>query len=214
MYKQEKFIKDYTRALIYSQCIQIRGINETPFTLRNGSKSYIYVDHSKIASSTKTYQLIIEALRNLLMQTFKQQEFILVNVDSKISPQLTGTLAYLLKQSQFIFKSKALTAAEKGPFKQLSGDESTNLPVAIIDDVYTPGDDTAENVMALIKQQFPKVKQIELVVGLIRDLSKTSKTNTPPFPVHSLVSLSEVLKVIYPSLPPLQQQAVAKEMSI
>src|SRR5579872_5308201 len=130
----------YIQELIHTGAILIRSIDEEPFTLRSGRKSYIFVNHSKIASSPKGYKAYIDSVKNLLEEKYGNNDFVLCNVDSKISAQMVGSLAYILKKPQIIFKSKVLTAVEKGPGEQLTGNRNWNLPVAIIDDVATGGD--------------------------------------------------------------------------
>ncbi len=125
---------------------------------------------------------------------------------------MAGTLAYILKKPQIIFKSAQLTAIEKGPGQQFTGDSSWNLPVAIVDDVATGGDGTAKRVADGVKAAFPKVKNIQLFVGLVRNVKLLSKTFThETYRAHYVASYEEVLDSVWGTLSDGQRRAVEKE---
>src|SRR5260370_16297643 len=103
-------IKDkYIQALMDTGAILIRSIKEEPFTLRSGKKSYIFINHSILASSSNGYKSFIDAIKELILSVYKEKEFVLCNVDSKISAQMAESLAYILNKQQIIFKPKNLT---------------------------------------------------------------------------------------------------------
>src|SRR6185437_5543499 len=147
--------QNYIKGLLDTKAILVRSINEEPFTLRSGRKSYAYFDHSKLALQPQAYRAFIDAVQYVLQETYNNSDFILCNVDSKISSQMVGSLAYNLDKPQIIYKTKELTEVEKGPKRQITGNKIWNLPVAIVDDVATSIDGTAKGVGDLIKNSFP-----------------------------------------------------------
>ncbi len=196
----------YIQGLLETKAILVRSTNEEPFTLRSGRKSYMFFDHSKLASSPKAYKAFIDTIQYQLNETYKKKHFILCNIDSKISAQMVGSVAYNLLKPQIIYKSDALVAVEKGPKRQLTGDPEWDMPVALLDDVATGGDGTAKGVGDLIKETFPKIHDIQIFVGFIREIEETT------YKMHYIVTQKELLDIIWPTLKPEQQQAIEKEM--
>ncbi len=198
----------YIQGLLDTNAFIVRSINEDPFTLRSGKKSYMFLDHSKLASSPKAYRAFIDIMGELLYEVYNDRPFVLCNVDSKISAQMVGSLAYLQNKPQIIYKSKALTAVEKGTTTQMTGDYTWDVPVAILDDVMTGGDGTAKSVGDLVKEAFPKVKDIRIFVGFIRDPKKST------YETHHILTRNELLGIVGKKLSPEQQQAVEKELNL
>lgn len=202
----DKLKQNYVEGLLETNAFLVKSINEEPFTLRSGRKSYLFLDHSKVASSPKAYKAFIDIIMHLLTETYGDKNFILCNVDSKISAQMVGAAAYLLQKTQIIFKSKALTTIEKGTERQLTGDETWDKPVVLLDDVTTGGDGTAKNVGDLILKTFPKIKDIQIFVGFIRNPKPTT------FKTHYALTRDELLEMVGDKLSLEQQQAVKKEL--
>ncbi len=151
------------------------------------------------------YKAFIDGIVYLLKKAYGTSGYILCNVDSKISPQMVGSLAYKLDKPQIIYKSKELTAAEKGTNKQLTGNLEWQLPVAIPDDVMTGGDGTAKIVGDLIQSTFPKVKDIQIFVGFIRE------TKASTYKTHHIVTRDELLDIVWEKLSIDQQKAIDRE---
>lgn len=200
--------QNYIKGLLETHAILIRSITEEPFTLRSGKKSYMFFDHSKLAASPKGYKAFIDTLQYLLDETYKKRNFILCNVDSKISAQMVGSVAYNLLKPQIIYKSNALVAVEKGTKRQMTGNPEWDMPVALLDDVATGGDGTAKGVGDLIKEMFPKINDIQIFVGFIREIKETT------YKMHHIVTQKELLDIVWPTLKSDQQQAVEKERSL
>jgi orotate phosphoribosyltransferase len=195
----------YVQGLLETNAFIVKSIKEEPFTLRSGRQSYMFTDHSKIATSPTAYKAWVDAMQALLQETYADQEIILCNVDSKISAQLVGAVAYNLALPQIIYKSKALTAIEKGTAQQLTGNKDWNIPVAILDDVASGKDGTAKDVGDLVREAFPKVENIQIFVGFIRDVRHTTyKTNY-------ILTRDELLAIVWDKLSADQQKAVEKE---
>ncbi len=197
--------KNYIDGLVATKAFIVKGIDEEPFTLRSGKQSYMFLDHSRVASSPESYKAFIEGISYLLKEVYGSKDFVLCNVDSKISAQMVGSLAYSLNKPQIIFKSKELTSVEKGTKQQLTGDENWNLPVAIPDDVMTGGDGTAKNVADLIKDGFPRITDIQIYVGFIRDPKPSSYTT------HYLLTRDELIDILWKTFSEKQHQAIIKE---
>lgn len=200
--------QNYVKGLLETKAILVKSIDEEPFTLRSGQKSYMFFDHSKLAGSPKGYKAFIDAIQYLLAETYKNKNFILCNVDSKISAQMVGSVAYNLEKSQIIYKSNALVAIEKGPKRQMTGAPEWDMPVALLDDVATGSDGTAKGVGDLVKESFPKIKDIQIFVGFIREIKQTT------YKMHYIITQQELLDIVWPTLKPEQQQAIEKERNL
>src|SRR6266404_2654154 len=111
--------QNYINGLLATKAILIKSIDEEPFTLRSGRKSYMFFDHSKLAVSPKGYKAFIDATQFLLKETYNAKDFVLCNVDSKLSAQMVGSVAYNLEKPQIIYKSQALMKVEKGTQRQM-----------------------------------------------------------------------------------------------
>ncbi len=197
--------QNYVNGLLETKAVLIKSINEEPFTLRSGQKSYTFFDHSMLARSPHAYKAFIDAIQYLLHKTYGDDEFILCNVDSKISAQMVGSVAYNLEKPQIIYKSKALLAVEKGTQRQITGDQAWDAPVALLDDVSTGTEGTAKDVGDLVKETFLNIKDIEIFVGFIRVVKQTT------YKMHYIITQEELLDIVWPNLKPEQQQAVEKE---
>lgn len=204
----ESLKQNYVAGLLATQAFLVKSINETPFTLRSGRQSYMFLDHSRVASSPKAYKAFIDVISHLLRNVYDDKKFVLCNVDSKISAQMVGSVAYSLEKPQIIFKSKALVAIEKGTQKQLTGDLDWTMPVAILDDVMTGGDGTAKNVADLIIETFPKIKDIQIFVGFIRDVKPST------YKTHHVLTRDELIEIAWDKLSPEQKQAIEKEREL
>lgn len=196
----------YIDGLIATNAFIVKSINEEPFTKRSGQKSYIFLDHSKVASSPKGYRAFIDGIQYLLEQSYGTNDFILCNVDSKISAQMAGSVAYNLDKAQIIYKSSRLVEIEKGTFNQLTGDPEWKLPVAILDDVVTGGDGTAKGVGDLIHAEFPYIKDIQIFVGFTREVAKNT------YKTHYILTMDELIHIVWNTLSDEQKQAVEKEV--
>jgi len=197
--------QNYIQGLLDTNAFLIKSIDETPFTLRSGKQSYIFLDHSRVATSAKAYRAYIDVMAGLLQDMYAQSDYVLCNVDSKISAQMVGSLAYILNKPQIIFKSKALTKVEKGTQQELTGNFDWDGSVAIIDDVATGGDGTAKNVADLVKLTFPKVKNIQIFVGFVRKIQKTT------YKMNHVVTRTELIQIVWDNLSEGQKQAIEKE---
>lgn len=200
--------QDYIDGLLETNAFIVKSISEEPFTKRNGQKSYMFLDHSKAALSPRAYKAFIDAIQHLLEQKYKEAEFILCNVDSKISAQMVGSVAYNLDKPQIIYKSSELVAVEKGTQQQLTGDENWDMPVAILDDVMTGGDGTAKNVGDLVSSTFPKIRDVQIFVGFIRNPAKST------YQTHYVLTRDELLDIIWDKLSEEQKEAVNKERGL
>lgn len=196
--------QNYVEGLIATNAFIVKSINEEPFTLRSGKKSYIFTDHSRVASSPQAFKAFIEVMQHLVIRTYSKN-MLFCNVDSKLSAQMVGAVAYNLNKPQIVYKSKALTAIEKGTTNHLTGDKTWTSPVAILDDVASGKDGTAKDVGDLVKEAFPKVNDIQIFVGFIREVHPTTyKTNY-------VLTRDELLAIVWNKLSAEQQHAVEKE---
>jgi orotate phosphoribosyltransferase len=201
--------EEYIKSLIETNAFTVKSINEEPFVKRNGQKSYMFLDHSRVATSPSAYKSFINAIQALLSERFSDKEFIICNVDSKISAQMVGSVAYNLNKPQIVYKSKELTAIEKGPGRQLTGDLGWSSPVALLDDGVTGGDGTAKSVADLVIKTFPEIENVEIFVGFVRDELKESTYKT-----HHILALKELIDIIWNDLSIDQKRAIEKEKEL
>ena len=204
-----QILKDnYIKGLFDTKAFIVKSIDEEPFTLRRGSTSYLFLDHNRVASSPIAYKAFIDVIEHNIQEVYKSKPFILCNVDSKISAQMCGSLAYKMSVPQIIYKSSELTIKEKGIGKQLTGDLSWNYPVAIVDDVTKGGDGTAKNVADLVTSKFTNIKDIQIFVGFIRDPKETT------YKTHHVVTRDELIEIMWDTLTEGQREAIIKEKEL
>lgn len=199
--------KNYIEGLLATDAFIVKSVHEEPFTLRSGRKSYMFLDHSRVATSPKAFRAFIDIIAELIHETYGEEPFVLCNVDSKISAQMVGAIAYLQNKPQIIFKSSELTAVEKGTARQMTGDKALDVPVAILDDVMTGGDGTAKNVADLVKETFPKLGDIHIFVGFTREIKKST------YPSHHVLTRNELIGTVWDKLTAEQQAAIEKEIN-
>ena len=177
---QDGSIEAYRKSLIESGAVKIAMNANAAFQLRNGSKSNIYVDHSEILCQPETNVALVRALIQYLNHTFEANRVVLVNVDSKASPQLTGAIAAAGGFRQILVLPEAVYYAEKGIRRRLRfpNNISSRDVIVIIDDVLTPHDTTALRVAELVRSELTHVKgfttqvgnpSFHIMVGLVQD---------------------------------------------
>lgn len=199
---------NYIKGLLATNAFLIKGIDEEPFTLRSGKQSYMFLDHSKVANEPKAYRAFIDVICTMLDEIYNDQEIVLCNVDSKISAQMVGSVAYLQSRPQIVFKSTELTTIEKGTKTQVTGNYDWKMPVAILDDVMTGGDGTAKRVGDLVTEAFPHIANIRIFVGFIRNPKESTYTT------HHILTQKELIGIVGKSLTDKQQQAIEKELDL
>ena len=64
--------QNYINSLLETKTVLIKSINEEPFTLRSGRKSYMFFDHSRLAASPRGYKVFIDTIQYLLTETYKK----------------------------------------------------------------------------------------------------------------------------------------------
>src|SRR6266568_3258888 len=110
----EAVIKGYEKMLIQSGAVRIATTLHTRFALRNGSYSYVYVDHGDLICQPETNKVLVDAVGQYIRQYFHPDRTILVNVDSKASPQLTGAIAVAAEYRQIVVLPEATHRRERG----------------------------------------------------------------------------------------------------
>ena len=120
---------------------------------------------------------------------------------------MAGTIGYNLSKPQITYKTKELTELEKGTKRQITGDSTWKLPVAIVDDVATSIDGTAKGVGDLVKATFPNLTDIQIFVGVIRNVKEGT------YKKHYITTEDELVDIIWKDLTSEQQQAIKEERS-
>jgi orotate phosphoribosyltransferase len=207
----EEAKKNYCEYLFKNGSICIRGPEEDSFNLRNGGKSRIYIDHAQIGSNSSSFSSFVDAIGRLLPQ---DRDFTLCNVDSKISPQLVGALAYSYKVSQIVYKSDEILRLEKGPMQQLTFPTNKTSHIFFLDDVGTTGG-TVLNVVNLVRKKMGESTPITLLLGIVRDpeiLSEKLKKYNISY--KSIATLDELLTMHWSSFSASQQKTILMERKL
>lgn len=197
----KQLVAAYQSALVTSGSVQVSLAPHEPFVLRNGSRSRVYVDHGVLLCMPETNRLFVEALSVLICSQFVPAKVVVVNVDSKSSPQLTGAIASVNAFRQIIYLPDSVHVAERGRNLKLripeidSGDQ-----ICIVDDVLTPDDTTALRVAWELREEISHTKginssvDISLVVGTVRDPEDACpKLEREGINVHWLTTLDDII---------------------
>ncbi len=123
--------------------------------------SWVYVDQSRLLCQPETLNPCLEMISSYLNNNFPPENTILVNIDSKFSPQITGALAALLGYRQVVINPEATTRAEKGVNLKLRlpCNVKRSDTFVMIDDTLTSGG-TVLNVAKLVRSEL-KTDSIE-----------------------------------------------------
>lgn len=164
---------NYIDALYYSGAIKIAANAESRFELRNGGRSWIYVDHGDMISSPETNQAFISVLYEMLYRQFPAESSTLVSIPSKSSPQVVGTLAYLGEYRQIGVTSEELAHAEKGTGRRvrIPQDIAETPSLVLVDDVLTSGTTAVQTKQAVTEALGEQAKDFNfhLIVGFARN---------------------------------------------
>lgn len=207
----------YTTALIQAGAVKVAPDADHLFELRNGTTSCVYVDHGEVLCQPNTFQPYINALAESVRDNFPERSTILVNVDSKSSPQTVGALASSLHLRQAVVNPDATRLAEKGPnlTVRLPQEVNTGDILIVVDDVFTEDDTTAIAAISLVRDaivgRLGEAKQeTHLVVGLLRGNAEKATQQLGLFSVrlHYLTTLEAVLEKGWPEFTLLQRQAL------
>lgn len=195
----------YVDALIKSNALLVKSIGEDQFVLRSGKKSCMFLNQSLLALKPEFYRAYIDTMQELLVEHYGKRDFIICNVDSKLSPQLTGALAYIMNKPLFIYRSDHLVAVERGGTSQITGDTDSMLPMAIVDDVVSTIDGTSKRLADRIAKEYPQVSGIQIFVGLSRVTGATT------YPTHYILTYKQLIEKIWDTLTEGQKMAIEKE---
>jgi orotate phosphoribosyltransferase len=175
-------VEAYRESLIRSGAVKIAPNDNELFRLRNGSVSKFYVDHGDLLCEPAANASLVRALLHLIKSTFDPKRVVLVNVDSKSSPQLTGAIAAAGGFRQIIVLPEAVFLAENGTERRLRIPQKLyhDDRIVIVDDVLTPGDETAIKVAEIVRSEIERrmtgrssgAHEFHLTVGLIREPDK------------------------------------------
>ncbi|MDP1722936.1 MAG: phosphoribosyltransferase [Candidatus Gottesmanbacteria bacterium] len=158
----------YLDAVVRSGAIHVASSIDSRFTLRSGDISWIYVDHGEILCNPENGIPFVRMLYEYLRQEFSPSSTVLVNVDSKASPQEVGALAFHGGYRQILVNADDTTIAEKGINKRVRMPETKpGDQLVIVDDVLTKGT-TVAAVVELVRQQLQEEHQFHLIVGMAR----------------------------------------------
>lgn len=163
-----RFRDAYIAELLRLGAPRIKEDSEEPFYLRSGKRSRMYINHSVLTAQFASRRVLVDALVQLTRLVIGHEEVLFCNVDSKVSPHLTALVADQFAADMIIYKEDALVEREKGDREQFVMPKAKNLPVVFIDDVATTGG-TIVSVAAKLKNAYPDIQKICVVVSLIRD---------------------------------------------
>lgn len=209
--EQQNLVDGYKKALLASGAVGIAPNASELYQLRNKTYSWVYINHRAEMLGLPEYRKpfidsMLEAVKNTFQDT---QPLVFANVDSGVSPFITGGLAYLYAQSrpetkQILVYPEEISLLYRKPRRKLGIDMphlTKDHTVLLVDDVLTPGDVTAINVYQLLKRKIwqtlrrdTRQVQFHLLVGLIRDPNAAKRLEKYGLRVHWLLTLEEVLK--------------------
>jgi orotate phosphoribosyltransferase len=168
--------KRYREILLSSNALKLAPSPSRPFKLRNGSYSPVYVDHSLLLCEPDSNKFLVEALESLVKQLFERHEPVLCNVDSKSSPHLAGAIATRCNYRQIVITHRSTYVAENGTMLRvrLPSVIEEGDPIVIVDDVLTPYDQTAIQVVELVRKALAE---------------RFGKNRVKHYPIHAIVAL-------------------------
>ncbi len=218
----------YIDALVLAGAIKIAG-NDEPFdkntnpegvhTLRSGKKSWIYIDHSDVINQPDTFKPFVEAMRDSILTTLPIDQTVFINIHGKTSPQLTGTLAYLLERPQIEIISTHLAELEKGSGKTIRlPREMPAQPIFVfLDSVLTTGNTVAETA-ALLKKEYPSIfndARFHLEIGVVRETERALHTLAKEGirSIGYVATIDDIILEVWPQLSDIQRHALLAEFS-
>jgi hypothetical protein len=216
-------IKSYEEMLIQSGAVKIAPGLGDRFQLRNGSYSYVYVDHGDLICQPETNNVFVGAIGKYIKQQFAPDSTILVNVDSKASPQLTGAVAVAAKYRQIVVLPEATHREEQGLRLRirLPATIGAHDKIVIVDDVLTPHDMTASRIAELVRDELNQrfdgsaANEVHLVVGLVRDPEVAVRgLSDSKIHVHWLTTLADLVHGVWPRLDSEQKQRLRDEFPL
>lgn len=209
----------YVAALVEGGAVKIAPDENHLFELRNGTHSWIYVDHGEMLCQPETFRLFMAAVEVCMEQVIGDKPAVLVNVDSKSSPQLVGALASKCGLRQIAVSPVMTQQAEKGPNlavrlpKHLTREDT----LVVLDDVYTEDDQTAIHTLSLVREAIASRfaldgLKVELLVGLLRGDPGKSVAQLGKLGVGLgwFTTLDRVLSDIWEGLNPDQKQGLSQ----
>jgi orotate phosphoribosyltransferase len=221
---QASSLNAYRKSLIDSGAVKVAVNANAAFQLRNGVESCIYIDHGDILCQPETNSVLVSALIQYLKNNFEPDRVILVNVDSKTSPQLTGAIAIAGGFRQILVLPETVYHEERGTRRRMRFPDSISSQdmIVIIDDVLTPYDTTALNVAKLVRSELDHMEEFasqgtkasfHLMVALVRDESLVSSLLKKwDIKVHWLATLEDVIASLWPRLAEEQRIGLTREM--
>jgi orotate phosphoribosyltransferase len=217
-------VERYQRSLLDSGALRVS--TSKPFTLRNGTRSRIYIDHGEVLCEPTSNGVLISAMMHYIASNFRAEKIVLVNVDSKSSPQITGAIAAIGGYRQVVVLPDAVRQAEKATERRfrLPLSLSPDDEFLIVDDVLTPGDLTAVNVALALRDELRQAgfgrtgdahaePTFRLLVALARNPAEGgSILEENAVEPHWLTTLTEVISASWDSLDGDERNLLATEL--
>lgn len=200
----------------------VQDEGESQVTLRDGSRSCVYIDHGDMLTMPETAAPFDQLIAGYVHRMFDTSA-VLLNVDSKSSSQLTGAVAASEpRRRQIVVLPPATTQAEQGTNRRM------RLPpdlgrrpcsaLVVLDDVANSGDTIVINVVSAVRgewnSKYPHlaVPPVHLVGGVARKPEVATTTLAGhDITLHAMTTLNEVLDAVWPDLSAAQHANLADE---
>jgi orotate phosphoribosyltransferase len=203
--------ESYAELLVKSGAIQIAKSTDSPFKLRNGSFSPVYVDHAELLCQPETYVPFLDILIGHIDSHFPHTSTVLANVDSKSSPHIVGALAARPGRRQIVASNEATQISENGrnlKFRFPKQFDATDK-IVLVDDVFTEDDVTAIKIKEAMGDAAEK-RETHLLVGLLRGAPDVCIQQLGKFGIklHWIATLEDVIDEAWDSFSAKQREVL------
>lgn len=213
-----KTSEQYADFLISTGAIKVATDLGSMIRLRNGSHSAYYINHRLIPCNPEEMSTLVGLYEDWTEKNFPHEKPILACVDSAMSPLITACLMMDMKIPRIVAFSKdeTLYGPERDIYTPIIKPHDTIL---VVDDVMTPNDVTAINVVDRIREEAkqqgvnPTTLNFHLLIGVLRggkeSIEQLRKHNITP---HYIVTVEEVLQKALDNLRPKQQEFLLSQV--
>ncbi|QQG44153.1 MAG: hypothetical protein HYW86_04820 [Candidatus Roizmanbacteria bacterium] len=199
-------------------------ISPKPFSLKHGERgrvvSHVYLNHREsLLSDPIDRKLLAQLLDQLIKEKIlagKKSKYGVISIASSSSPELTALMLDLFPDtiSRAVFLPDHVLNSERGTHTSLYGEIDDSIPWVLIDDVFTSGKtfkNSLENLKKILGNTYKKIQiyGATLVYRNTEDADLFLKNTKQP--IHSLVSLNDILEYHWKHLSPSQKKIIRKE---
>jgi orotate phosphoribosyltransferase len=211
----DKFQEKYIKALLKSEAVQIAQGKNQLFTLRNGTSSWIYIDHAVLLCDPVSRAIVVDTLSRELAKSAPHDQIVIANVDSKSSPHLAGAISIRGSYRSILVNPASTTLAERGNYTRLRvpTDMKSGDTIALVDDVMTYGDMTLINIASLLRAN-GITQRITAFVALSRGPTHLiqRQLETHNITIRACVEMNTLIEYMLPTVTPQQAVGLHEEL--